>query len=170
MIKAAGLLGTASSFYTPEAAQRGTLVHQACAAFDEGLEVAADEEILLYVQSYARFIDLIRPEWKSIEHPRYSEQYDFAGTADRVGTTDGGRPAVIDIKTGGPASWHGVQLALYDLLHDELPHMIRRRTVVHLRKDGGLPKMNEYSSMEDYTTAFRLIETQERHGNDDIQP
>lgn len=156
MIKAAGLLGPAAAFYSEEAAARGTRIHRACLDLDQGHEMDMEADEALYVDSYARWRDLCRPIWTSMEEPRHSERLDFAGTADRVGIIKD-RPIIMDLKTGGAAAWHGIQLALYDLLYDELPPMVRRRLVIHLRKDGRIPLVMEYSDMNDYAVAFTLL-------------
>jgi len=169
LIKAAGLLGSAAAFYSPEAADRGTRVHRACLDLDLGNAMQMDNEVALYLDSYAQWRTLVEPVWTSMEEPRYSERYDFAGTADRVGTING-KPVIIDFKTGGPAPWHGIQLALYDLLYDDLPHMIRRRIVVHLRKDGRIPQTVEYSNSTDYLTASDLISRGHNDRHNDAEP
>ena len=111
---------------------------------------------------------MVAPVWSSMEEPKHSEQYDFAGTADRLGTING-KPVVIDFKTGGPASWHGLQLAFYDLLYDDLPPMIRRRIVVHLRKDGRIPQTVEYHDHADYATALTLLSRRDNDRHNDAQ-
>lgn len=163
LIKAAGLLGPAAAFYSQEAAERGTRVHRACLDLDLCNPVAIHEEDLRYVDSYARWRKMFHPIWTSLEEPRHSERFDFAGTADRVGTINN-RQVILDFKTGGAASWHGLQLALYDILHDELPTMIRRRLTLHLRQDGGVPQMVEYLNRSDYDTAYMLLS---QRGHDD---
>jgi hypothetical protein len=170
MIKAAGLLGPAAAFYSKEAAERGTRVHRACLDFDLGLVPDIQHEEAMYLDSYAQWSDLCRPIWTTMEEPKHSERFDFAGTADRVGTIND-RPVIVDFKTGGAASWHGLQLALYDILYDELPTMIRRRLVLHLRNDGGVPQMVEYQNTNDYATAYILL-SQRGHNDkhNDAQP
>jgi hypothetical protein len=172
LIKAAGLLGPAAKFYSPEAAERGTRVHQACLDLDLGNNIRMDINEAPYVDSYSRWRDLMQPVWTSMEEPKLSERYDLAGTADRLGTING-KPVIVDFKTGGVGSngWHGLQLALYDLLYDDLPPMIRRRIVLHLRKDGRLPQAVEYHAENDYSTALKLING--RHNDsivNDVKP
>ena len=169
LIKAAGLLGPAAAFYSAEAAERGTRVHQACLDLDLGNAIQMDDDEALYLDSYAQWRTLVAPIWTSMEEPRHSERYDLAGTADRLGTING-KPVIVDFKTGAAASWHGLQLALYDLLYDDLPPMIRRRIVVHLRKDGRVPQTVEYSSQSDYSTAFTLLSRGHNDRDNDAEP
>jgi hypothetical protein len=154
----AGLLGSAAKFYSPESAARGTAIHQACADRDHGLDVAAFArgEHGGYLTSYIKWCDAIQPIWTSIETPRYSAKYGTAGTADRVGTFHDGQPLVLDLKSGGRASWHSVQLALYDLLHDDLPPRKRRRIVLYLRANGRMAQSVEFASPYDYTLALNM--------------
>jgi hypothetical protein len=168
LIKAAGLLGPAAAFYSKESAERGTHIHQACLDLDCGREMFVTSEEASYVDSYEEWRRMVAPVWSSMEEPKHSEQYDFAGTADRLGTING-KPVVIDFKTGGPASWHGLQLAFYDLLYDDLPPMIRRRIVVHLRKDGRIPQTVEYHDHADYTTALTLLSRRDNDRHNDAQ-
>jgi len=167
-IKSAGLLGPAVSFYTDETAARGQRVHLACLQLDHAdLQWAAGRggQTLApaltptergYVLSYHRWCEAMAPQWTSLETPHYSARYDTAGTADRLGTIDS-VPAVVDFKTGGPAAWHGVQLAMYDLLHDELPPRERRRLVLHLVDDGRMAQVVEYHAADDYLLALELM-------------
>ena len=169
MIKAAGLLGPAAAFYSKDSAARGTRIHQACLDFDKGVSLDMDDDEAMYVDSYAHWCELCHPIWTAMEEPRYSERLNFAGTADRVGIMND-RPVLVDLKTGSAAAWHGIQLALYDILYDEMPPMIRRRLVVHLRKDGRIPQVVEYSDHNDYAIAFTLLEGQHNDRHNDAQP
>ena len=160
-IRRGGLLGPAAQFYSPESADRGTAVHLACADRDQGRDVAAflKGEFGGFLTSYIKWCDAMEPVWTSIETPQYSPRYQTAGTADRVGTING-RPVVLDLKSGGKASWHGVQVAFYDLIHDDLPPRQRRRIVLYLRANGRMAQSVEFSSPYDYTQAVSLIAAQ----------
>jgi hypothetical protein len=169
----AGLLGSAAQFYSPESAARGTAIHQACADRDHGLDVSvfAKGEHGGYLTSYIKWCDAIQPIWTSIETPRYSAKHGTAGTADRVGTFADGQPLVLDLKSGGRAGWHSVQLAFYDLLHDDLPPRTRRRIVLYLRANGRMAQSVEFSSPYDYTVALKMCapsqETPDAHNHTD---
>lgn len=147
-----------SRFYTEAARWRGSRVHRDTTNLDlECFDGCACDEDALYVQSYKRWRDFVRPVWESIEIPRFTYLYDFGGTADRVGIDGMGRPIVLDLKTGDPARWHPLQLALYDLLHDDLPPRVRRRIGLYLRSDGTTAKAIEYKDPSDYDRALRLV-------------
>ena len=154
-IAAAGLLGPAASFYTAQSAARGQRVHLACRHLDEGTDITLSAEEWGYLRSYARWRDAMCPRWTALEEPHYSATYETAGTADRLGILQS--PVVVDLKTGPAASWHGIQLACYDLLHDDLAPRQRRRLILHLSPDGRMAQSVEYHDANDYLLALELL-------------
>ena len=168
-IKRGGLLGPAAQFYSVESAARGLASHSACADYDEGRDVAdfLKGEYGGFLTSYIKWSDAIQPTWTSIETPSYSPRYQTAGTADRIGTING-KPVVVDLKTGSRNDkYHGIQVAFYDLIHDDLPPRQRRRLVLYLRSNGRMAQSVEFSSPYDYTQALALIANQSQETPDD---
>ena len=148
----------ATRFYTEESRWRGSRVHRDTLELDlDSFDGSEFEEDALLVQSYKRWRDLVNPIWTSIEEARYSAIYDYCGAADRVGYDGMKRPLVADLKTGQPAKWHPLQLALYDLLHDDMPPRIRRRVCIYLQKDGTRAKGVEFKDPTDYDRALQLL-------------
>ena len=168
-IRRAGLLGPAAQFYSPESADRGTAIHLACEHRDQGRDVSAflKGEFGGFLTSYIKWCEAMEPVWTSIETPKYSPRYQTAGTPDRVGTING-RPVVLDLKSGGKASWHGVQLSLYSLIiqDSDIPPRERRRIVLYLRGNGRMAQSVEFSSPYDYTQALALIANQSQETPD----
>ena len=82
------------------AADRGTRVHEACAAIDYGLYPEETEDISGYLQAYRRFLKDYRPDWEGIEYIAGDTLLGIAGTIDRFGTLYDGRRCILDIKTG----------------------------------------------------------------------
>lgn len=164
-IAAAGLLGAGAQFYTPASAARGIRVHLACAEHDHGREATLPATERGFLDSYTCWQEMMRPIWSHIEQPHYSSTHDTAGTADRVGTMNG-HPLIVDLKTGSPASWHGLQLAMYDLLYDDVKPQQRRRLALYLRKDGRLAQSVEYLDPADYTLALNLMTRMDTDGID----
>ena len=82
------------------AADRGTRVHEACAAIDYGLYPEETEDISGYLKAYRRFLKDYRPDWEGIEYTVGSAEIGMAGTIDRLGTLYDGRRCILDIKTG----------------------------------------------------------------------
>lgn len=158
LLKAGGLITEESMrWFTEEQRWRGTRVHKACLDIDlECFSGDALEEDAGYIESYLKWRQLVAPRWTVLEEAAYSERFKFCGIADRVGYDGKGRPIVLDFKTGGSQKWHRIQLALYDILYDDLPWGIRRRTTLHLQADGSIAKSHDYVDRNDYNTAIRL--------------
>ena len=157
LIRDGGLYGKSSAYYTPGSAERGTRVHQSCLDLDLGRKITLPVNEHGYLNSYKLWRDLARPVWTYMEQPAMSKRLNLAGTADRVGHDHGGIPLVLDFKTGGPQNWHGLQLALYDLIYDDIEPEQRRRVALHLRRDGKMCQSVEYSDRRTYDTAARLL-------------
>jgi hypothetical protein len=102
------------------AAWRGTLVHEACAWIDKGVDVYSafdlPPEILPYCQAYSDFVeefDFVADQ-DEIERPRVVtvRGIEFATTPDSIGRIRGNIPAIIERKCTAAAHpcW-GIQLA-----------------------------------------------------------
>lgn len=138
-IKEAGLMGD-TSFWTDEARNRGTAVHQMVEFFDQGDldEEGLDPALVPYLDAYKWFQHDHQPTWSHIEQRRCDVVLRYAGTVDRAGTLATTKHAVVvDVKSGTPAPWHGVQLSAYRrLLAAELPPPIVIRYALYLSADG----------------------------------
>ena len=147
-------------YFTEESRWRGTAVHKACLDIDLGcfdFHIPTDERLAGYIESYLKWRHLTQPRWNVMEETKFSKRYRFCGIPDRVGYDRRGMPLIVDFKTGGPQKWHRYQLALYDILCDDIPWGMRRRMTLCLNKDGELPVTKEYEDRNDYTEAMRLI-------------
>lgn len=148
-------------FFTDEGRWRGTRVHKACLDFDlhatHASTVSRLETDANYIDSYLKWMSMVGMHWTKLEQPRYSERFKFCGIADRIGFDRHGRPVVLDMKTGAKQSWHSIQLALYDILHDDLPRGVRRRITLYLQRDGSVAKAVEYTKRSDYNEALAVL-------------
>ena len=118
VLKEAGLIDT--SWYTPDATQRGSFVHEACALYDRD-ELDMDEldpRLIGYVLAWSRFRKESGIVPTIIEQQYYSEQYGYAGTLDRA-WVDGKYWVVCEIKSGPLPKWLPLQLAGYAILVGE---------------------------------------------------
>ena len=115
VLKEAGLID--SSFFTPQAAERGQFVHQACALWDKGeLDTCALDPVLVpYLEAWQKFRKDSGVIPHTIEMPLYDYQNGFAGTIDRA-WTDKNHCVVADIKSGALPPWFPLQLAGYSIL------------------------------------------------------
>jgi hypothetical protein len=130
VLKEAGLIDT--TWYSPEAAQRGTFVHQACALYDrDELDVdALDPQLSPYLEAWVKFRQQSQVALAIIEQPFYSLEHGFAGTVDRA-WLDGKHFVVCDIKSGPLPKWLPLQLAGYSILINAFSGM-----GIELRKNG----------------------------------
>lgn len=139
------------------AKERGTFVHEMCAAYDVGdLDEAALAEIdidpetgasrwLPYLSAYKQFLAHYRPNWAGIEEMGYSKLHRFAGTPDRRGSLDGGKVqaarAIVDLKSSQQCHpvW-GIQCAAYrQIVAETYPNegwMTARRFTLQLLPNG----------------------------------
>jgi hypothetical protein len=114
-LREAGLID--ATWYSPEAAQRGTFVHQACALYDrDELDMDALDPVLSpYVEAWAKFRHQSQVQLAIIEQPYFSLEHGFAGTVDRA-WLEGKHFVICDIKSGPLPSWLSLQLAGYSIL------------------------------------------------------
>lgn len=180
VLRAAGRVG---EWGTPDALTRGKLVHALTLALETAgtwlgtghdlpwpdgyplppMEIAVrrgsryvlrpDAELARYCDAYWQWRCLYRPRWTMMEHPLARPDLNLAGTPDRIGILRGW-PTVLEVKTGGAASWHGLQLAGYDLL-DEGP-MERHRVALYLAADGSF-KLRSYADPADRFNFYVLL-------------
>jgi hypothetical protein len=127
------------------AAWRGTLVHEACAKFDLGIDVEAEfdlpEEIIPYYRAYVRFVQDTGfiADATEVERPRIVQVrgFEYAMTPDAVGTING-IPTLIERKCTAAvhASWQ-LQTAAYEagLMRPER-YRNYQRLAVQLKNDG----------------------------------
>lgn len=155
------------AYYTAESAERGHEVHQLCAAWDLGaIEDLAGFQSVRYkgwLLAYVAFGKTVPHIWTSIEEAYANVELRFGGRPDRVGKV-WGVEAIVDLKSGGPEEWHGLQTALQDILIGGLPVGVRKRYGLYLQKngrfrfiphDGSNPSCSQ--GRGDYDEAYRII-------------
>jgi hypothetical protein len=127
------------------AAERGTAVHEACAAYASSLFWPCPEELEGYFKSfvhwYDRFVVEVYAVEERVEHPKLG----YCGHLDFCGLISGVRPkpvmAVIDYKTpfSESRSWHCQTQAYVEASKEKYGAEIGG--YLRLRKDGSLPVM-----------------------------
>jgi hypothetical protein len=137
MLKAAGLMGD-TPFYTDEARDRGSYIHQAIAYDIVGdlVEPADDDPIRPYVVAFRQWLEDTRAETIYAERPMADPTLRLAGTVDWIGQIRGA-VYVVDHKSGTEAPWHALQTACYAHLAfvNELGARFKR-AALYLRDDG----------------------------------
>jgi hypothetical protein len=146
-----------SPWYTEEARERGRDVHEATQFHDEGtLDPASlDDETAGCLRGWCRFLAESRFTIQFIELPVHSRLM-YAGKPDRVGLLNSKR-AILELKSGEPEPWHGVQLAGYNQAVQEclgVPPL--KRYGVYLRANGTY-RTREYREPEDFPEFLRML-------------
>lgn len=130
--------------------ERGSIIHLACALFDEDdldWDTVA-EEAMPYVKAWERFTKDTGFKPLIIESSRYSEQFVFAGTPDVAGTLSG-RKVLIERKSNTVPKYTPLQLAAYQhLLKDEGP--FAERYGIALCDNGKYKLSNPYIDPNDF--------------------
>ena len=159
----AGLINP--SWYSPEAAERGTVVHECCAILNRGLVLdwdTVDDRVWPYVDAYRCFLGEMgdRLHISEVEYRVMNANYGYAGTTDILGKWDG-RPMVCDIKTGDPEPWHALQLAGYS---EAYPIVRPERYCIYLNSDGkyGLKHYTDPSDRTAFLSAVALVNWKRR--------
>jgi hypothetical protein len=114
ILKATGYIG---DFYSAEAAERGAAVHELCSQVCKGFYLDGTGRKLHeleYVNAFCNWfkgyeiIGIERIIDHAIDGRRYAGRYDLLIRKKR-------KTVLVDIKTGAPQNWHGLQLAAYAL-------------------------------------------------------
>lgn len=137
------------------AADRGEAVHVACEDIDAGFEPELTPETAPYVRAYRDFLEAARVTMASTELRVFHASMRYAGTIDRVVQMPDGTLEVLDIKTGAPAPWMGIQLAAYShaLWVQANLDYVPRGVVLQLTKTGEY-RMHEYPDVHGHYEGF----------------
>ena len=108
---------------------RGTLIHEATAAYDRWEFYDVPKKFEGYIKAYISWSESEGFAYEYIETPMVHTKLYFAGTPDRI-TTKG---LLIDVKTGKPSKSHQIQTAAYAMLS---PITIKHRGCLYLQEDG----------------------------------
>lgn len=120
-------------WFTEEARERGTLVHQFCEQYAKGFRNGGPTpETDGYTGAFVAWIEQTRPYVIDAERfiTNTIDALTYAGKFDLL-VDVGGETILYDIKTGGKAPWHKAQVAAYALAVRP-----RRCGVLYLAKDG----------------------------------
>lgn len=158
-LKAAGIIDT--TFLNNQAAlERGTRVHRCCEIIDEDRRSASSTAAMLaltideqhYRYAYERFVYDHAPRYTHVEVGLLHATLRFGGRPDRICADLAGQgPAILEIKTGSKAAWHGVQLAAYQMLFPT-----GARWVVYLKPNGRY-SLERCTDAQDYYTFIQAL-------------
>ena len=141
---------------------RGRVIHRCCELLARGLLDwrSVDPRILPWVQSYDKFLQHQKWIAHAVEFSSYSKSYFFAGTWD-ADFQDGW---LIDLKSGGAAKWHKLQIGGYWHLNGE--HRKTRCGTLYLQDDGAIARLVEHNGREgwrDFQTFLNYYNLKERY-------
>lgn len=165
---------TDMTWVTEEALKRGSYVHTCIEYHVQGDldESKLDPKLLGYVNAWKAFeresgfrVRQIDGVWQS-EIRRHHPIYKYAGTVDHLGdiVTPNYLPRylVVDVKSGEPSDWHGVQLAGYAMLSD-FPATSKRpeRANLYVRPDGSyrFVERKDRNDFEIFKAAITIAQT-----------
>lgn len=157
VLTAADLIDT--TWYTEESRVRGTFVAHATALDDAGQldRACLDRRLKPYCDAWrACCHEMGWSDFAAIERPFASPVYRVCGTEDRVW-----KSTCIDIKTGNPEDWHGVQLVPYADYFN-----CTSRVNVYLSDDGKwkvVPRRDPHDRVC-WTAAVNLFNWKKNHG------
>ena len=140
VLKTLGLIDT--QWYTQEAMERGSAVHEAIMLIEQGvLDLGAYREsdpIYGYLEAWQKCKRETELKVVETEALRADPVCRYATILDGIGEYKG-KPAIWDLKSGPLRAWHGLQLAAGTGLTD-----IRQRYVIQLDDDGDYHLHSEY--------------------------
>lgn len=115
---------------------RGDAIHRGTALHDAGKLRLIDEQLEGFLEGWKNFLAVSAARIKLIEHRVASEQYQYAGTLDRLLDLDG-ELTICDIKAGDPPAAAALQTAAYRrALHETEGILACRRIGVRISMDG----------------------------------
>lgn len=129
-------------FFTAEARDRGTAVHELCRRYAEGVRTDALDrplENLEYVNAFALWMKQNHVYVIKSESTVYGieNSKEYAGRFDILAEING-KKVLVDIKTGGKIKWHSLQLAAYAMARFENGDKVNpdRLMDLYIKKDG----------------------------------
>lgn len=148
------------------AAEKGSAIHLAAKLLFQGCLdwSTVDERIVQYVRSLELFISTTGFKALSVEQAGYQRVFDYCGTWDVTGMfSNDSNDIVIDLKSGSPAKWHGVQLASYQQLCSA-----KRRASLYLQVDGSIAKFVEHKDPNHWKVFVACLEIYKKEKELDV--
>jgi hypothetical protein len=125
-----------ATWFTQDAAERGTRVHRAIHCSDMGIDCGAiTDEVLPYLCAWREFVEVAGVKIIASEKRVWSSRLRYAGTLDKY-AKGGNKALIIDIKTGPVMPWCALQTAAYMYATLEMHQRCDWRMGVHLGSDG----------------------------------
>lgn len=125
------------TYYTPESAHRGTIVHAGCHYLAEGdLDWASmPEQFRGYLHAYEKFLVDTKFKPTECEKRLYHPELLYGVTPDQIGLLEK-REGVAELKSGTMMPWTAIQTAFQTMARWPNDYMTKFRLGVELHKDG----------------------------------
>lgn len=157
IIKDAGLMP-----WMPEnqaAMDKGSKIHRAIHYWCEGDldEDDIDPVIAGHLESFKAALSVL--EWNVLHSElRIESAHGYRGTLDLILVDKPGNRILADIKTGQPAAWHAIQVALYTLAYEEQTgDRIKKRFSIYTKESGAAAATPEHKDRKDFVTARAAV-------------
>lgn len=157
-----GDIGFMDLRFMQDRTERGRYVHEQTLHFEDGiLDLdSVQPEYRGYVESYARWFDMVRPTVVLREQIVYCPTLDVTGAFDRLFLIAGAL-VLMDLKAGVAQPWHKVQTAGYVRLarSDGYADVAIHRAGLLLKKNGSPAKRDDHTDDHDDSAAFAAAVT-----------
>jgi hypothetical protein len=158
LLKRAGLVD--ATFYTRASRDRGTAVHDLCAAYDLGALTLeeCDSPLRGYLLAHVKALGILRPTMIAVEEASIHASLGFGGRPDRI-VKMAGALGVLELKSGPQTPAHAIQCALQCILVEEhvgLPAEHMQRHAVYLKRTGKAG-IDRFRNRHDFTVARMII-------------
>lgn len=143
-----------TSFFTPEACERGTIVHAWCALYAQGLWMPKPKLYVGYCDSYQKWFDETVKEVVLVEKRFDDDIFCYKGTPDQLLILKGDQcNTLLDIKTSKILGklWEAQIAAYSNLLKDYKP---KRFASLRVNESGEKAKFQEYKNINQALGAF----------------
>lgn len=121
-----------------------------------------DPALLGYHLSIQSFLDHVRPHSCSVGTPDYHPDYLYFGEFDFTLDDD---TNLFDLKTGGKAKWHELQLSAYKLLLNRRGRKIKHCWNVYAQEDGSMARLEPHMifTPNDFLACLNFYNVRERY-------
>lgn len=153
-------------FADDSAMKRGTDVHTLIEkSIKGGVSGEIKNPLIPYYEAWEKFRRAVNPEILASEEPVFNPTYRYAGMLDlrcQVSRDGGPEEWLVDVKTGGRASWHPLQTAGYALCFDRFI----KRYALYLRSDAtySLVAHNDSADQDVFLSALALANWKRNNG------
>ena len=143
-----------------KAADRGKRAHTYCELYAQSMLIEeVDEDCKGFVESFAKWMEIVKPEILSLEERLLDPEYRLTGAYDMIVRFPGSRDKVlVDIKTpiSSNKTW-SLQTAAYDFMLLKQQRPVQRRGCLMIDRKGSVASFKEHSNIEDRSIFLGIL-------------